>query len=490
MEFLDPKKRKAHRQKLFIGYGLVAIALTMMTIILVFASYGFDINRKTGQVIQNGMIIVDAHPESARITVNGVNQGTTSKRLPLPAGRYSVDLSRDGYRSWTHTINLEGGNIEQLVYPFLFPTNLVTSSIRDYSAVPQVVSQSPDRRWLLVEIPGSKAGSFQFIDLNDKANPSTDVSLPSSVLSSGKKQSFAVAEWSTDNTNVLLKHSYDKHVEYIVLNRTKPESSQNITKLFSQHAFTSASLYDKHADRLYLYNGTDKSLYLGTVKSKAISSVASGVLQYKPYQKDLVLYVMGATDTTKASVHMLYKGVDKVIKTVAVSPNYLLDVADFNGKMYVAVGSTNEQKVYMFLNPLDSLGNNQEVPEPFRALKLVGLTHVAFSTNARFLEVQAGSKFTVFDAETSRQFRYDTALPVVSGRAATWMDGHRLTLVGRDKQVYVFDFDGTNKQKLNPAVAGTGVYFDSDYTALYVVAPGSGNNAKASLTRTELKVTP
>ncbi len=492
MEFLDPKKRRAHRKKLFLGYGLIAIALAMMTVIVVFATYGFDIDRKTGQVIQNGMIIVDAHPEAARISINGKDQGSTSKRLPLPAGQYHVELARDGYRTWTQNVDLAGSSIEQLVYPFLFPSNLATNAIRNYNAAPRLVSQSPDRQWLVVESPGSKAGTFQVIDLNDETNPSTEVVLPSTLLSSGKKHTFTAVEWSTDNTNILLKHTYDTQAEFIVLNRDKPANSQNITKLFPQRAFTSVSLYDKRPDQFYLYNSADKSLHLANAKSKSISLALESVLQYKTYQRDMVLYVTAATDTTKADIRLRYKGVDRVIKTVAVSPRYLLDVADFSGKMYVAVGSTNEEKAYLFLNPLDVLGaGSDEVPQAFRALKLASLESIAFSTNARFLEVQAGSKFAVFDAETNRQYRYDTQLPA-SGRAATWMDGHRLAFIGTDKQVYVFDFDGTNKQRLNAGVAKTDVYFDRDYTALYVIAPGgSGDNkVKASLTRTELKVAP
>ena len=485
MEFLDPKKRLAHRKKLFIGYGLIAIALTMATVVVFFAAYGFDIDRKTGQVIQNGIMTIDAHPESARITINGKDEGSTNKRLAMPAGQYHVELSRDGYRTWKHDVNLAGSSIEQLVYPFLFPSKLSTKSIQNYASAPGLVSQSPDRRWLLVQRPGDAVGAFQTVDLNDKANPATTFVVPNGILSSGKTHAFEVIEWSTNNTDVLMKHTYDDKSEFVMLNRDNVSASQNISALFPQRTITAMTLRDKKSDQFYAMNSSDKILYSADSKSKEFTQVASGVLQYKSYQKDMLVYATAATDTSKADVHLLYKGKDRVIKQVAVSPKYLFDVADFNGKMYVAVGSANEGRVYLFTNPLDVLGNQDESPKSFLALKLDGAEAISFSANARFLAVQAGAKFAVYDAETTRQFRYDTKLPVAAGKKALWMDGHRLSLVGTDNVSHVFDFDGTNIQSLSAGTGGSDVYFDRDYTALYTVAP---EDAKANLTRTELKV--
>src|SRR5437868_1052460 len=100
MDFLDPKKKRAHIIRLYVGYFLMAIALGIGTLILMFELFGYDVNHKTGGVIQNGLVFVDAHPESAQIIVNGKPEGQTDARLTLPAGQYSFELKRDGYRNW------------------------------------------------------------------------------------------------------------------------------------------------------------------------------------------------------------------------------------------------------------------------------------------------------------------------------------------------------------------------------------------------------
>src|SRR5690242_13199615 len=92
MDFLDPRKIRAHTIRLFIGYGLVGLALLIATVILGLYTYGFDFNRKTGTVIQNGLVFVDAQPESASIYLNGQSKGKTSARLQIAEGHYGLEL--------------------------------------------------------------------------------------------------------------------------------------------------------------------------------------------------------------------------------------------------------------------------------------------------------------------------------------------------------------------------------------------------------------
>jgi hypothetical protein len=149
MDFLDPKKKRAHLIRLYVGYALIAVALLVSTLILVFTAYGYDVDRETGDIIRNGLLIVDARPDSADILINGADKGTTDNRLVLPAAQYSVELRSRGYKAWQHSVNLEGNSIEQLGYPFLFPEKLVTKPVHTFPAPVQMASESPDRRWLV-----------------------------------------------------------------------------------------------------------------------------------------------------------------------------------------------------------------------------------------------------------------------------------------------------------------------------------------------------
>ncbi len=67
MDYLDPVKKKAHKRRLYLGYGLMAIVVAFATIILVYLGSGFYVDRQTGALIQNGQILVASRPEGAEI---------------------------------------------------------------------------------------------------------------------------------------------------------------------------------------------------------------------------------------------------------------------------------------------------------------------------------------------------------------------------------------------------------------------------------------
>ncbi len=488
MDFLDPKKKRANKIRLYIGYALMAIALGIGTLILVFAAYGYDIDRNTGDVIQNGLIIVDSHPESANIFVDSISKGTTDSRLILPAGKYKLELQREGYRSWNHTVNLEGSSIEQLVYPVLFPTKLVTKSIQDYTAAPSMASETLDRHWLVVQQPGS-ASSFNVVDLGTAKNTVTTITLPTDTFTPADgAHAYEAIEWSADNNHLLLKHIFTGGSEFIMLDRENPQNSTNINKLFIPQALTAATLRDKKADQLYLHNGADGNLFQADTKSRAATLLQSKVISYKSYEDKTLLYATSSTsDANKVEVHVRQSSQDYLLRTLPAAGSYLLDMAQFNGHFYLVAGSTADGHVYVYKDVFDDLGSRpSRTPQPFRVLVVPGAQYVSFSAIARFVAVQSGSNFAVYDFETNRQFRYDTKLALAANQKAVWMDGHRLSLIS-DGYVNIFDFDGANNQKLSASLPAFRPFFDREYTALFTMAP---NADKTSIIRTELKVLP
>lgn len=466
----------------------MAVALGIGTLILVFAAYGYDIDRQTGNVIQNGLIIVDTHPESATISVNGTDKGTTDSRLILPAGRYSIQLHRDGYRDWNHAVNLEGSSIEQLIYPLLFPTKLVSRSLQDYAAIPSMASESPDRHWLVIHQPNS-ANMFSVVDLGNNKNLVTSVNLPTDTFTpAAGAHTYEAVEWASDNNHLLLKHNFTGGSEFVILDRDNPASSLNVNKLFSTQPFTSATLRDKKHDQLYLLNTADGSLLHADAKTKAAALVVPRVLSLKSYQDDTLLYIASpAANAKEVEVHAWQNGQDYVLRTLPAAGSYLLDMAQFNGHFYVVTGSPADGHTYVYKDPFSGLTRRPvRAPQPFRVLIVANAQYASFSAIARFIAVQGGSSFAVYDIETGRQFRYDTKLPLLPNQKAGWIDGHRLSLTSGDA-INIFDFDGTNMQALSPSLPAFMPFFDRDYAAMFTLAGGVD---KAALTRTELKVLP
>ncbi|GAC1387043.1 MAG: hypothetical protein NVS1B7_6150 [Candidatus Saccharimonadales bacterium] len=490
MDFLDPKKKRLHNIQLFIGYALMTVVLGFATLVLVnIITFGYDLDRKTGQVIQNGLLFVDAHPESASILLNGHSKGNTGARLTIPAGQYVLRLERSGYRSWQRGFTLDGAKVERFVYPFLFPTRLVTKDVDLFTALPGFATESPDRHWFISD-QGNSLTNFEKVDLTASDNTISSIIVSADLFTSGPgEHHLDVVEWASDNRHVLIKHTFGSSFEFVILDHEQPAASLNISKILPTVPIAEIALRDKHIDQVYVLTSTDRSLINVDIKSKQLTLVAPHVAGFKPFGNDQVLFM--TTDGAKPqTVTAKLKDSSSIVtlRTLASGTKYILEMAQFNGNVYVAVGSNSEDKIYEYKDPTARLKQSPATPVvPIALLKVVNPQYASFSKNNRFFEVQAGGKFAVYDAETDRGYRYDTKLTLDMPYKASWMDGHRIALLSAGK-VVIFDYDGTNVQTLSQASANYEIFFDKDYTALYTVALSLNVKDHTALTRTELKV--
>lgn len=488
MDFLDPKKKRAHIIRLYLGYVLVTIALFLASVLLLFTAFGYGINRSTGEVTQNGLLFVDAHPQAAQMYINGQNRGQTDGRFVLEAGRYSLELKRDGYRDWKRDFTLDGGNIVRLVYPFMFPEKLESTDIQSFTAQPDLVTESPDRRWIVMH-DQSKPTEFRVLDTSEKELPVEAVTIPATLLAGRSgAQAMEMVEWSTDNRHVLIKNTHQGGYDFIVLDREDGSQSYNVTQVFGK-AYGTVTLRDKKFDQLYLHDTTSGTLFAGNTKDKTTEKVIEQAAAFWPYKDQTLLYTTNAGAAADKALLKLKDGkVTYDIRDLARSQTYLLNMAEFDGKTYVIGASTTDGKVYVYENPIDVLKQANKQLSPAVLMKLEGAQHMSFSSNARFIGIQAGSQFAVYDFETEQQYKYDTKIAVPAGYKAKWMDGHRLMVVGTDNIMTVFDYDGLNAQKLVTTNAGFVPMFDRDYNRLYTVSPTKADASKQGLIWTDLNL--
>lgn len=464
----------------------MSVALIIGTIVVWYQTYGYDIDRHTGGVVQKGLIFVDAHPQSATIYLNGESKGQTNARFTPVSGHYNLELKRKGYRTWKQEFDLYGGTVERFIYPFLFPEKLSISEKKAYSTAPPLATVSPDRHWLVVQQPGSFT-TFDVVDLTAPAAEVQTITIPTNVLTaSNETQNLEVVEWSSNNKHVLLKHTFGAVVEYITLDRDSPENSINVTKTLNLPG-VQVSLRDKKPDQFYLYTPEGGILQTGDLKSRTPLPLLNRITAFKAHGSDTLIYVTDA-GASAGKVRVIIRDGDKdyTLKQLPAGGTYLLALAQFSGRWYIAAGMAAEGKISVYRDPVDDLGKIPgKAVMPISTLRVVNPEVIQFSTNARFIMAQSGSNFAVYDAERDKQYRHNAGLNLTAGQKATWMDGHRLNLVS-DNKVVIFDFDGANKQVLSAANPAYQVFFDRDYEAIYTFAL---NQAGATvLTRTELIV--
>jgi len=488
MDFLDPRKKRKHKIRLMVGYFLMSIVIGLATVILVYGAYGYGINTKTGQIIQNGLLFVDSKPGGANIYLNGQLQSAqTAARLVLNAGDYNLTIKKDGYRAWQRNFVLDEHTIARYVYPFLFPQKPYTLALKTYPTQPGMVTETPDRHWLLVQSVESTQGNLSFdqYDTSALSKPPDVVALPKTVVTPADNSTFKEVEWSTNNTQLLLEHTYPGGHEFIVFNRTKPETSFNVNRLFKAEP-SEVALKNKKADQLYLFNKETGSLQLADTGQGTLDQpFLKHVLEFKPYGNNIVNYVtdVGAP-AGKVTARIWDNTKTYPLYTFNAGQTYLVDTAQFQGHWYYVAGSDTSDRINIFKDPEDSIRDPRFAKAvPLIALSQQGANKLSFSDNARFISAQAGQDFAVYDLETDNSYHYNVKSPLAGNMH--WMDGHRLMGLSGG-QVFVIDYDNKNQQLVNPSLLNEGGFFSRDYNQMIVIQPNS-NGAGTVLERVDLR---
>lgn len=479
MDFLDPQKQKAHDRRLALGYVLIALLLLLGTTVLLYQAYGFGIDR-SGHVIQNGLVFLSSQPQGADVYVNKERKTKTNDRLVLPAGAYTVELKKAGYRDWKRPITVDGGSVGRFDYPFLVPTTLTTTTTKQYATAPAFMTQSRDRHWLLGQ--GAVADKFDVYNINVNASkttvPITSLDVPTDIYTAGTTtKAWTPLEWSDDNRHLTLKRDFDKAgqpgSEYILFDRQDPTQSQNLTELLGVNATTSISMRDKNYDQYYLYDQNAQQLLGASLKKPTPTPLLSNVLSFAT-SGDFILYATTNGAPAGKVLIRLQQGVDKpatyTIRQASTGTTYLMEIASYGNVWYIAAGAQNENKVYVYKDAIGQLKNQDTtVLVPSSILKVDTPTSVSFSKNGRFALAQNTTHVAVYDEETDKTYAWQPKLPMDAPQpAASWMDGFRLTYVSGGK-ITIMDFDGTNTQQLSAASPAYFPFFSPNYNYVYTI---------------------
>ena len=479
MDFLDPRRFRRHKIRLVIGYVLVAIAIALGTVVLVYGAYGYGINAKTGDIVQNGLLFVDSKPGGAEIYLNNkyINQNT-SARLVLPAKNYDLLIKKAGYRDWQRKFTLDEHTISRYVYPFLIPTKPVAASLKSYTSNPLLFMQSPDRHWLLVQVPdpAAKTIAFDQYDASNFEKPSVPVVLPATLLTKPNTAGSVLTEveWSSDNNHVLLRHDFQGGNEFVILDRNDPSKSINVNKVLSI-APSQVALRNKKIDQLYIFMQDSQTLQIAEMNKPLLNEpMLKNVLAFKPYGTNLMQYVTQENlPAGKAQARIWSNGKSYPLYTFNAGDKYFLDIASFAGHTYFTAGSNAIARVNIYKDPLNDLQSSSTArATPLMALKAKDAAKVSFSDNARFIALEGGQNFAIYDIETGSEYQYTVSAPL--NGIMDWMDGHRLMGVSNGN-IFVMDYDSTNQQSLVPTSASAPAYFSRDYNQMYTLAPVAGN---------------
>jgi hypothetical protein len=465
----------------------------LATIVLLFAAYGYGVNGK-GQIIQSGLVFVSSAPAPAAIYLNDqLNSASTNARLQIPAGQYTLKLTRSGYRPWVRSLGVEGGSVEHFDYPVLFPTKIVTTILKQYVDQPGLTTQSPNGQWLLTQ-DALNTDTFDEYNLsNPKQLASTlplTLAVPNNLfVSSQPTVSWNLVSWFRDNNHVILKRNYVGGSEYILFDRQTPADSVNLTTALNLDATTTLSFYNNNSSQYFLYDSDSGSLSYATLSNPEPVVILKNVLSFDAYANNAIIYVTAiGAPSGKVFVNVLQgTQVYHVGQLQVGMSQYLVAMSQYSGNWYVAFSSSGEGKVYLYENPVSSLQNQPSEPlVPLAILQINQPSFLSFSGNSQILAAQNGGAFATYDILNQNEYGYHVGSGIAPSQQATWMDNYHLSLVSNSK-LLVFDYDGSNLQTLQAADAGLPTFFDPTHKWAYVLALDTSNPATIDLTSTALR---
>ncbi|MEM6997900.1 MAG: PEGA domain-containing protein [Patescibacteria group bacterium] len=437
MEYLDPNYSKKHTRMLFLGYALIGILIIMVTTLFVLESQGYYINQ--GQIIQNSLVVTDSSPGSARVYVDGIQDGETAKRLKVPEGEHNIEIIKDGYRRWNKTLNFIGGKVEYLSYPLLIPNRLEPVQLETYQLIPEIYHNSNAKQIAIVE--ELETGTAQLSLVKDYDFQNTEII---SITQDQSGAGISIVDWAEDLMLVLVESDTSK--EYVVIDI----SDNNQVNTIELRARAEPKQLSVATDNSLFILYDDGQLHLADVGQEAApSSVLATDVDSYDNNKDKLLYTRHSTaadseeDIISTSVYMLEDLVEYTLLEVsgpAGLPHIM--ISEYDGDDYVSVVSADDGRIRIYKNPLQALAVDAS-PEIVSNAPLSGVSKLGLSVNNRsILAIHEGGQF-IFDLRDALPFR--AQLPAVNLDTVMWVGDHHLAAVDSNNQLVMWEFDGKNQ---------------------------------------------
>ena len=423
---------------------VLAVIVTVTILALVVSGYWISSDFK---VERQGMLQIYSTPTGANVNIDGETsswlQRTNTSKV-LASGEHTVTLSKEGYDSWSKTINIREGLLYRLHYPRLFLSDRTPEKILNTTGTTHAfISASHDSIMLT-----NNTTKWKFIDLKaDKIEPKTlDISKYFSSVSLAENSNTGLfdgdivdANWDYDANHILFKVKNDDHIEWALIDVNNIDKSINLSKEFGGD-FSKVEILDNSSNNLLvIQNG---NLHKIDVSGRLISAVlAENVINFDHFNNEVVFSASSSStqnNTAEIANHAEYYigyfkvGDNKISKLNKSSSPAKVLLSKFYDKKYITVIEEATAIVYE--------------KEDFKMVKKYELDFVPqkaeVGRDGEFIIMYEGDKIATIDMEAGELRVWN-----IEGETFGWLDNDMIYTV-KDGELITYDFDGLNRRVL------------------------------------------
>lgn len=430
---MDPEKTKRRQNlKVIISEAIMVLAVAATVTILAFLVSGYWINSDF-KIERQGLLQISSVPTGADVTIDGDSswlQRTNTSKV-LSSGEHTVTLTKEGYDSWSKTINISEGLLYRIHYPRLFPDNRVTEkalSVDDYS----FSTISPDRTKLLLV-----SSSWKLIDLADKDAKVLDLNISQlssddSSIQISPDSTVISADWDKSGSHILVKLNNGDSAEWILLDVRDIKNSINLGKEFGGDFSNIQILDDSSSSLLAISNG---NLHKIDISSRSLSSVlVENIIDYDHFDaSEVVFYAKDSTSESDAGYIGLLKLSDnKITKLLDTTEAAKVSISRFYDDKYITILQNN----------LASLYKKEDFTKVADYELSFSPNKMEVGHNGEFITMSLGGRIATLDMETESIIEWD-----VGSERFGWIDDDMIYAI-IDGSLVVYDFDGLNRRVL------------------------------------------
>jgi len=434
----------------------MVIAVVAIVLVCVLFILGFRPTLK-GTLQQGALVQFGSRPGGGTVQVDGVSgsvSGNTPTKALIDPGKHTFTIAKNGYNTWSKTLNLTAGTLTWLDYARLIPTSLPVSSVEKYTNIADAIA-SPNQQYMLVQQDATQP-NFNLVSLKSDTVSQETVSLPDTVITDfdtpNTAHSFKIVSWDPGSRYILVQHTYgaQNQSEWLVLDTQSPKDSKNITTELNV-TLSQVKFAGTNGQEFYGVDdgGSLRKIDIGadTISRALVQHVSS----YSLYQNSIISYV-GANDQNLPVVGLYRDGDDAahILKTGVADQQFFIAYAEFYNNAYVAIASDTGVTILEGSFPSSTTDNNS-LKQYATLTAPAAVTALSFAPSGQYVVAQAGSQFTSYDVEYRRAST--AAVQTSSARPLEWLDNAYLW-TDSDNSLTLREFDGTNVHTINPVVAG------------------------------------